>query len=76
MRVGARDQGAYTLVPGRFADHVTKRNGGSGDENEGGETSGSELGPSSVRAKRCDAVHWGLLKRGDSKLLTHSNLDV
>ena len=29
-----------------------------------------------VRAKRCDAVDWGLLKRGDSKLLTHSNLDV
>ena len=29
-----------------------------------------------VRAKRCDAVDWGLLKRGDSKLLTHLNLNV
>ena len=29
-----------------------------------------------VRAKRCAAVDWGLLKRGDSKFIfTHSNLD-
>ena len=34
----------------------------------GGETSGSE-------GKRCDAVDWGLIKRGDFKLLIHSNLD-